>query len=342
MKTTQHASVVPIDIFAPPIGGTLGVMLLQPIVLRAFVFVVVALWGIPSGSESIFMSLSDSAVSIGRRLPDGKDAAFYRSWAQPVRDSPKNLGAGQWALETDRKTRLAYPRLVALANGASVARANAVLEAMHGRILKTAYRATSVLSRAPFGDLDTGFGIVVHFNIVKATYLSASTLSLVAIGEEEHEGNGGYVLVRGAAGGIASGKIFTINSCHEERRRPFFTFGPLLTVCDDGKLEAFRTLWREQARLLHGQVPAIQRRPNEITQEDCRGLVLSNIDNATFFSLYLMPGGLAVHNAFSTGAWENECYTTRDSPFFPVVIPWQKLAPLMTPGPLRNELLALQ
>jgi hypothetical protein len=316
--------------------------MLQPIMLRALVFIVAALWVIPSGAESIFMSLSSPHVSFGRHLPDGKDAAFYRSWAQPIRDSPKNMGASQWILETDRKTRLAYPRLVALANGASVARANVALEAMHGRILKMAYRVTSVLSRAPFGDLDTSFDILVQFYTVKATYLSPSTLSLVAIGEEAHEGNGAYVLVRGAALDIASGKIFTINSCHEERRRPFFTFGPLLTVCDDGKLEAFRTLWREQARLLRSQVPAVQHRPNEITQEDCRELVLSNIDNATFFSLYLTPGGLAVHNAFSTGAWENECYTARDSPFFPVVIPWQKLAPLMTPGPLRNELLALQ
>lgn len=321
--------------------GTLGIMP-QFLVLRALVFVVVALWGIPSDAESIFMSLSNSAVSFGSRPPDGKDAGFYRSWAQPVQGDPKTLGAGQWTLETDRKTRLAYPRLVALANGASVARANAALQAMHGRTLKMAYRVTSVLSRKPFGELHTDFDILVHFYTVKATYLSPSTFSLVATGEEEHEGNGAYVLVRGAAVDIASGRIFTINSCHEERRRPFFTFGSLLTVCDDGKLEAFRTLWREQARILHGGVPRVHTvlRPNELTQEDCRALVLSNIDNATFFSLYLTPSGLAVHNAFSTGAWENECYTARDSPFFPVVIPWQKLAPLLNPGPLRDELLA--
>ena len=290
------------------------------------------------------MALSSPRVSFGRHLPDGRDAAFYRSWAQPVRDAPQSLGAGQWVLETDRKTKLAYPRLVTLASGASVARANAALEAMHGRILKTAYRATSVLSRAPFGELDTDSSMVVHFYTVKATYLSPSTLSLVAIGWEEHEGNGAYLLVRGAAVDIASGRIFTINSCHEERRRPFFTFGPLLTACDDGKLSAFSTLWREQARILHSEVPRVHMalRQNELTQEDCRGLVLSNIGNATFFSLYLTPGGLAVHNAFETGVWEASCYVARDSPFFPVVIPWQKLAPLMTPGPLRDELLALR
>ena len=67
-------------------------------------------------------------------------------------------------LETDSKTRLAYPRLVALTNGASITRANAALEAMHGRILKTAYQTNSDLTGTRFGELDTalifssGFG----------------------------------------------------------------------------------------------------------------------------------------------------------------------------------------
>jgi hypothetical protein len=82
-------------------------------------------------------------------------------------------------------------------------------------------------------------------------------------------------------------------------------------------------------------------RQNELTQEDCRAMVLANIDNASLFSLYLTPAGLAVHNAFATGAWENWCYTHPESPFFPVIIPWRKLAPLMNAGPLRDELLAL-
>ena len=53
------------------------------------------------------------------------------------------------------------------------------------------------------------------------------------------------------------------------------------------------------------------------------------------------PAGLAVHDSFVVGAWEGECVTDPRSPFFPVVIPWHKLAPLMNPGQLRDELLAL-
>jgi len=301
---------------------------------------VIALLSASSQAESY---LSASYVSFGRHLPDNRDAAFYRSWADPTRGASQTLGAGQWVLETDRKTPLAYPRLLSLSDGASVTRANAALEAMHGRILKMAYQTNSALTHTRFGELDTGFDFLVDLQTVKATYLSSTTLSLVAIGEEASGGNGANILVRGAVVDIARGGIFTIRSCHDERRRPFFTFGSLLTVCDDDRLEAFRALWREQGRIVQAQVPIVPKpmlRPNELTQEDCRPLVLGYIDELSLFSLYLMPTGLAVHNALGAGAWEVACVTDPHSPFFPVVIPWQKLAPLMNAGPLKDELLA--
>lgn len=315
--------------------------MLQAAALRVFAMcLAIAFASAPSQAESY---LSSPSVSFGRHLPDNRDAAFYRSWADPARGRPQSLGAGQWVLETDRKTRLPYPRLVALTDGASVTRANAALEAMHGRILKMAYQTNSVLTRTRFGELDTGWDFLVKLWAVKATYLSSTALSLVAIGQENSGGSGGTILVRGAVVDMGSGKTFTIKSCHDERRRPFFTFGPLLTVCDDGKLEVFRALWREQGRTLQREVPVVQGplRPNELTQEDCRPLVLGFIDEFSLFSLYLTPTGLAVHNALATGAWEVGCITDPLSRFFPVVIPWRKLAPLMNPGPLRDELLAL-
>jgi hypothetical protein len=302
----------------------------------------IVVFGTSSQAESY---LSDSRVSFGHHMPDRSDSAFYRSWADSSRDAPRDLGAGKWLLETDRRTHLAYPRLVALGNGASVTRANAALEAMHGRILRTAYQAQSFATSKRFGELDTRFGyFAVELWTVKATYLSSSTLSLVAIGEEATGGNDGEVLIRGAVVDISRGTIFTINACREELSRPLFTFGPLLSICDDRKLEAFRALWREQGRGVQSQVPIMPRpglRLNEVTQEDCRPMVLASIDEMSLFSLYLTPAGLAVHNAFSSGGWVNWCFTDPKSPFFPVVIPWQKLAPLMNAGPLRDELLAL-
>lgn len=287
--------------------------------------------------------LSSPSVSFGHHLPDTKDATFYRAWADPIRGASQDLGSGQWALETDRKTRLAYPRLTALTDGVSVTRANSALEAMHGRILKMAYRTDSALSGRRFGELDTRFGaLAVQLSRVKVTYLSSRTLSLVAIGDEALGGNGAAALVRGAVVGISSGAIFTINACREELSRPFFTFGPLMTVCDDRKLEAFRTLWREEGRIAQSRVPVVPRPENRLTQEDCRFLASAYINEMSLFSLYLTETGLAVHNAFAVGAWENVCVTAPDSPFFPVVIPWRKLARLMNPGPLRDELLALR
>ena len=180
---------------------------------------------------------------------------------------------------------------------------------------------------------------------MKATYLSSSTLSLVAIGDEALGGNGAASLVRGAVVDIPSGTIFTINACREELSRPFFTFGPLMTICDERRLEAFRALWREHGRIAQSRVPVLPKSmlpKNEITQEDCRLLVLAYINEMSLFSLYLTPAGLAVHDAFAVGAWEHGCITDPHSPFFPVVIPWQKLAPLMNASPLTDELLALR
>jgi hypothetical protein len=312
--------------------------MLQAAALRALcTCLAIAFAGTPSQAKSY---LSDPSVSFGRDLPSSKDVAFYRAWADPIRGGPQNLGAGRWILETDRNTRLAYPRLVALTDGASITRANYALEAMHGRVLKTAYQAESALSGRRFGELDTRFGdFAVHLSTVKVTYLSSSVLSLVAVGEEALGGNGGSVLVGGAAVDIVHGKIFTIRSCREELSRPFFTFGPLLTVCDDRKLEAFRTLWHEQGQIAGNQVPVGPRQENRPTQKDCRSLAMAYINEMRRFSLYLTEAGLAVHNAFAVGAWENVCVTDPDSPYFPVIIPWRKLAPLMNPGLLRDELL---
>src|SRR4051812_42499700 len=67
-----------------------------------------------------------------------KASAFYQAYSRPNRGLPSPSAAGSWFLETDRRTGLAYPRLVAVANGKSVARANKTLEAIHGRVIQWA------------------------------------------------------------------------------------------------------------------------------------------------------------------------------------------------------------
>jgi hypothetical protein len=85
-------------------------------------------------------------------------------------------------------------------------------------------------------------------------------------------------------------------------------------------------------------------------KEECRGLASRFIDfqDKDFghdfgfvFSLYLTLDGLAVHQEFTIFGLDGWCVLDPQSPFFPTVIPWHKVAPLMNPGPLRDELLAL-
>ena len=149
--------------------------------------------------------------------------------------------------------------------------------------------------------------------------------------------NGSDVMAQGVAIDLQRGTLLTINACG--RRRVHFTFGNLLTVCDDGKFEIFRDLWREQARLVAATAPYQSK-----WQDACRTRVLAHFDDGdddyVWFSLYLTPEGLAVHNVFALGALERGCVSDPDSPFFPVIIPWRKLSSLMNAGPLRDELLA--
>src|SRR3954465_4488740 len=70
--------------------------------------------------------------------PDAKAAAFDRTYSRPTRGLPSRSAAGSWLLETDRRPGLAYPRLIAVANGTSVTRANKTLEAIHGRVIQWA------------------------------------------------------------------------------------------------------------------------------------------------------------------------------------------------------------
>jgi len=281
-------------------------------------------------------TLSDWTVGLGPIPLDATDAAFYRSHADPVRDEAKMLPGGRWVLETDRRSRLAYPRLLSLAQGESVTRVNEILQAIHGRNLRWELAWRRRIGALALGRADALDEPAVEQTGVRMTYLSAKHVSLVALGERLGPANGGDVLAQGAAIDLQRRTIFTINAC--PGRSTYFTFGTLMTVCDDRKLEAFRALWREQALIVKATAPY-----ETMLKDTCRAWVLAYVDDneSAEFSLYLTPGGLAVHNVFTLrGALERGCHCDPESPFFPIVIPWSKLEPLLNSGPLRDELLA--
>lgn len=238
-------------------------------------------------------------------------------------------------VETDLNTGLGEPRLVRLSNGRSIARANEALQAVHGRILQ--------LERARRRELDQKDDPAVTPSSPTVTYFSTTTLSYVVRGEQLTGGTMRLPIVRGTTLDIELGTVSTVMPCRN--KRPFFRLGSLLSVCDRTRLAMFRTLWLEQARKL--QATAAQ--PGKVWNEDCRELTTTFIDIQDeelghdfgfVFSQYFTPAGLAVHQEFTVFGTDDRCVLDPHSPFFPTVIPWHKIARLMNPGPLKDELLA--
>jgi len=276
-------------------------------------------------------------VGLGGYQPKSKDAAYYAAHARPERSAPQATANGSWLIETDRNTGLAEPRLINLATGRSVARANHALQALHGSILQE--------ERAWRHDHDIDeYGPSVEPGTLTVWYFSSTTLSYIVRGTLRTQGSMRIPIVRGTTLDIGRGTFASVKSCG--RHPSFFSFGGLLTVCDHRKLEVFRSLWRTEAQALQATVP-----PYKTGEWDewCRNLATSYIDHKDyytgeddyfFFSLYLTPRGLAVHAAPALFRRDEQCLLDPDSPFFPTIIPWHKLAPLMDSGPLRDELLA--
>jgi hypothetical protein len=290
-----------------------------------------------STSGSPARAFDNWTVGLNGYQPRKEDAVYYKTHAQPEPGEVRDTGSGSWLVETDLNTGLGEPRLVRLSNGRSIARANDALQAVHGRILQ--------LERARRRELDQKDDPAVTPSSPTVSYFSPTTLSYVVRGEQLTGGTMRLPIVRGTTLDIKRGTVSTIMACRN--RRPFFTLGSLLSVCDRPRLGMFRALWLEQARKLQ----ATAQQQGKVWNEDCRALTSTFIDIQDeelghdfgfVFSLYLTPAGLAVHQQFTIFGRDNGCVLDPQSPFFPTVIPWRKIAPLMNPGPLRDELLALQ
>ena len=206
---------------------------------------------------------SSLGVSFGQDLPGPKDAEFYRRHASPVSGPIETSKAGRWVLETDLKTRLAFPRLISLVDGASVARANASLQMIHGRILRTEWMYRRELLRLPLFRNYEEFNAALWLDPVRVAYLSTRFVAAVAIGGQITEGNATPVHVLAAGIDIRQGAIFSVASCQSNSNKPFFTFGSLLTICDDRRLDAFQALRLEQARIVQDTVPYRAKTPGD-------------------------------------------------------------------------------
>ena len=279
--------------------------------------------------------LADPRVGYGKRTPDQSDASFYLSVAKPLRDQALHTSrTGSWALETDTRTKLAYPRIVELAHGSSNM-VNGALVAIHGRMIRLALESDRVAaSNRGGGAWEPGSSIMQ--TAAKVTYLSDAYLSIVEVGVERTGGTAQIPYARAITIDVERGTILGLQACGSDRRRPMFKFDNVLSVCTEARLATFRDLWKAHALEL---VTRVQTEILSTDLEVCRPRALAYIDYQSAFSLYLTDAGLAVHSVQSVANSDNQCVEDVRNPFNPVVIPYRKLKSLMQPGPLRDELL---
>lgn len=286
-------------------------------------------------------------IGLGSPLPTRHDAAFYRSFARPRREKIRHSEAGgTWALETDQRTRISYPRVGHLASGKVDAPVNEALTSLHGQRIRwtletdkmLATNLTYLTDRAsvpPRIAVEPG-GSTTQ-TAARITYFSKTTLSVVDMAYVSMVLTSGWAFARGVMVDIKSGAIFDVSVCNPDLKRPMFTFGPLLKICSEDSLTAFFDLWQTS------ELKAATRKPTGRLAKEiellCNGT--SYISSNARFTLYLSSGGLAVHDLIAIGSGPTLCVADPGNPYNPVVIPYKDLAPLMTPGPLRDELLAL-
>jgi len=272
----------------------------------------------------------DSNTGVGGAVPDQKDAVFYRSFAKPMRGQIQKVPeAGTWLFETDKRTKIAYPRVVHLLHNQPVNKVNEALAAIHGRMIRLALENDRLVGgyREP--------GSTNFQRTVKVTYFSPRYLSIVELGAESSQGSGTSIFARGITVDIERGAISSVEACGPDSKRPTFSFGSLLAMCTEAALAPFLDLWKTHAEFLEVEVPK-DSVPRGL--QDCWGRSLAYFEHASF-ALYLTKAGLAVHNVGYVSNSETQCIDDDRNPFNPVIIPYRELEPFMQPGLLHDELL---
>lgn len=278
----------------------------------------------------------DLDTGFGRSVPDAEDGTFYRSYAKPMRSHTQARGALSWRIETESRTKIAYPRLIKRPGNGSVEAVNRALEAVHGRMIKETLEHEARVRSAwgpewiVDGMAKDGWSVAQY--PIKITYVSATYLSLVETGRNG-EVSGQRVFARGTTIDMRDGTIFGVKPCGSDDDLPTFVFADLLVVCTAPKYVAFFDLWEA----LHKKQREDAFGPFIPWVELCQRLELDFRDDASF-ALYLTDAGLAVHNARAMLPKEKHCVMD-PSPFNPVIIPYRKLEQFMKPGQMRDELL---
>lgn len=290
-------------------------------------------------------------------------AGYYAKHAQVGNSPEKRLANGvRWRLATDRRTHIAMPRIVWMPNDRSLRVANRMLEMTHGGAMLFSEQQQEGYweqlrryeEEGPFwaGQSKEERKRLFQFvrkstpkRIVKQTdvaltYASARFVSLIDLGYiYTYEGTYIPRIVRSLTFDLEQRRIFTMQACPEGSfKRPgaiftsTFRFASLLEICDQENLERFEALVlaaddRAKSLTTNSKDPLVQRcrkAPLEYEQE---------------YVVYLAETGLAVHLLYFWVIADIGTCTLTLTARNPVIVPYRELEPLMTPGPLREELL---
>src|SRR5580698_3865771 len=285
-------------------------------------------------------------------VPDMPDpstwASYFRQHAQRQLGPEQRLPNGvAWRLVTDTHSTIAMPRLTWMRDRRRLRTANRLLEQIHGGEMQldalnreANWRAAASFT-PPFPSRDYIRNNPSFFQAdVGLTLAGGRLMSLFSGGWYPSGGSSSPSFLRGLTFDLDAATVTHVSFCdarHYGRdgdtpRTYRFRYGSLLDLCDAADYRRFVSLvWEiDDARPARHLPPeAVDRTKGCWRENPDQPLVREDQE----YVLYLTFAGLAVHVA------DEQCPDER-RPDNPVIVPYRRLAPLMLPGPWRDELLA--
>lgn len=270
------------------------------------------------------------------------DAAYFwrhaRIWLGPEARLPNGIS---WRMVTDLNTAIALPRITWTSNRYRLLTADRLLDRLHGKAL---VQATATKSQAPgpysgwreqtadrpFKQTDVALG-----------YASSTLVSFINLGFWRPEGTGVPRFMQGVVLDLEAGSIFSVQRYGGERE-PFgllrygFRLGNLIEACDLPSYDKIIAMLVTRAT----RVADAEMKSHDPNVARCAESTKRSIGSDQEIQLYLTFDGLAIYNTEFQPTADLAFCALRLSAVNPVVIPYRDLEPFMTPGPLKDELLA--
>ena len=280
-------------------------------------------------------------------------AGYFRKNARLKLGPERRLPNGvSWRLLIDQSTGVPTPRVTWMPNRERMPTANRLLDSVQGGEMlvfrEEEHRRDDLnRERKAMGARPIDEPPVSGWD-AELTYVGPHLMSMVATARTWGEGKySTYGLMRGLVFDLQAGTMAHVSACPGDSEvygfqpdytkppvpsRFIFRYGELLDLCDPARYRDFIAL----VKRAEGAGGQRHTDPSESIQGTrCTEYPASPVfQEAQEYILYLTFDGLAVQ---ATG---RHCPSHR-TPDNPVIVPYRELTPLMTPGPMRDELLSL-